>query len=154
MRLISSLLLAFVGTIAGCRTPTDSGSRACEQTYEFGNTGCFEVAGQVVGSAGQALRAIAVSLRSPTGPSSDFNSNYQMTDSAGQFRIRLSRMAGNPPAGGAPDTASVYVIAADLSTAGLYMPASIQDSVLALVTLAPVGTIPEPVVVRITLGKP
>jgi hypothetical protein len=63
-------------------------------------------------------------------------------------------MVGDRPAGTGPDTISVYVIATDPLSAGVGIPATIRDSVLTTATVAPVGEIPEPAAVRITLQKP
>ena len=62
----ASLAALFVGCfLAACHSQTtavvpDSG---CPQTSEFGNTGCFEVRGQIIGAAGQALSGLAVNPR-------------------------------------------------------------------------------------------
>lgn len=109
--------------------------------------------GQVVGSHGQPLSDISVGPR-PLASGVTFNSTYSETDIDGRFRIRLSRMVGDRPAGPGPDTVSVYVIATDPRSAGVGIPAAIRDSVLTTVTVAPVGEIPEPAAVRITLQKP
>lgn len=153
--LIPRITLALlIGLIVGCRNPTDlADSLACQQTYEFGNTGCFEIVGHVIGSRGQALAGISVGPRSALGQNV-FGSAYQMTDSAGSFRLRSFRMVGQPPAGAVPETHSVYVIATDPRTAGLGSPATVRDSVLTIVTVAPVGTIPQAAQVRITLPVP
>lgn len=148
-------LLALILLMAGCRNAAENGDpRVCQQTYEFGNTGCFEVAGQVVGARGQALSGISVGLRPILGPNMAFTSNYQMTDAMGQFRIRLSRMLGRPPLDVRPDTVSVVVVATDPTSAGVGVPAHVVDSVLTLVTVAPVGAIPVTAEVRIFLPVP
>lgn len=77
---------------------------ACPQTSEFGNTGCFEVRGQVVGAAGQPLAHIAVERR-PRPSRAQFTTAYVLTDSTGQFRARQLRMFGAAATGGLPDTA-------------------------------------------------
>lgn len=146
---------ALIGLLAGCHNPTENGDpRACEQTYEFGNTGCFEVSGQVVGLRGQALGGILVGPRPLAGPSASFNSAYRTTDSTGRFRVRLSRMVGTPPANAAPDTLSVYVVGLDPRSAGLGVPPTARDSVLTVVTVAPVGAVPNSAEVRIILPVP
>ncbi len=99
------------------------------------------------------MAGISVGPRPVPGPSL-FNSAYQMTGSAGSFRLRLSRMIGQPPAGAVPDTLSVHVIASDPRSAGIGSPATVRDSVLTIVTVAPVGTIPQAAQVRITLQVP
>lgn len=143
-------LLALIILMAGCRNPAVNGDpRACQQTYEFGNTGCFEVAGQVVGARGQALSGISVVAHIP-GPSLLFTSPYQTTDTTGQFRIRPSRMFGRPPLDARPDTLSVFVCAADPRS----VPVRVVDSVRTLVTVAPVGVIPVRAEIRIILPVP
>jgi hypothetical protein len=151
---VRTIVVALIGASASCRNAANAdGSRACQQTYEFGNTGCFELAGRVVGLRGQALAGMSVGPRPVSGPHL-FNADYRTTDEAGHFRIRLSRMVGSPPASPARDTLSVYVVAADPRSAGLGTPATIRDSVLTLVTVAPIGTLPEPAEVRIVLPVP
>jgi hypothetical protein len=150
-----AVVSVLIGPLAGCHNPAENGDpRACQQSFEFGNTGCFEVSGQVVGLRGQALGGISVGPQPVPGPNASFNSAYQTTDSTGRFQIRLSRMAGGPPANGAPDTISVYVVAVDLRSTGPGVPATIVDSVLTSVTLAPVGTVPSAAEVRIILPVP
>lgn len=147
-------LLALIILMAGCRNPAENGDpRACQQTYEFGNTGCFEVAGQVVGARGQALSGISVVVHPIPGPSQLFNSPYQTTDTTGQFRIRPSRMFGRPPLDASPDTLSVWVHATDPRSAPVGKPL-VSDSVRTLVTVAPVGVIPVRVEIRIILPVP
>lgn len=137
-----------------CRDPIEAGiAGACPQTYEFGNTGCFEVRGTVVGTAGQALAGIFVGPR-PITTRAGFNSYFATTDAAGRFNVRLARMFGRPPLDGTPDTLSVYVVAVDPRTAGVGIPATVRDSALVVVTVAPVGAVPTPNEVRLTLAVP
>lgn len=126
---------------------------ACRQTFEFGNTGCAEVRGRVVGAAGQTLAGISV-VPWPVSTQAAFATDYAMTDGAGQFRVRMSRMIGRPPEGGAPDTLSVWIVAADPRSAGVGVPANVRDSVLTVVTVAAVGTVPTSAEVHITLAVP
>jgi hypothetical protein len=143
---------------AGCLHSTqgdDRGDpRACRQTYEFGNTGCADVAGEVVGLRGQPLATISV------GPgnserSDGLNTTYADTDVEGLFALRLTRFGPKPPwAAIGPDTVSLYVRAADPRTAGVGIPARVRDSVLVRLTVAPVGAVPEPSTVRIVLDVP
>ena len=140
--------------LAACHNPAENaGSSACQQTFEFGNTGCFEISGLVVGLRGQALRGISVGPRPVPRPNVLFNGDYKTTDSTGQFRVRLYRMLGEPAANAA-DTLSVYVVAAAQQSAGLGVPATIRDSVLTIVTVAPLGTVPNAAEVRILLLIP
>ena len=141
--------------MSGCQNSAEIGDpRACQQTYEFGNTGCFEVAGQVVGARGQTLSGITIGARPIVGPGVLFSSTYPTTDAMGQFRIRLSRMLGQPPSDARPDTLSVFVIAADLRTASPGVPAYAVDSVRTLVAVAPVGAISVTAEIRIILPVP
>jgi hypothetical protein len=147
-------LLASAGIAAACREPAAAGDpRACQQTAEFGNTGCFEVAGQVVGTAGLALAGVVVGPRYLPGRDG-FNTAYVTTDTAGHFRLRLIRVGGRPVGLAGPDTLSVFVEAADPRSADVGIPARVRDSILAVVTVAPVGAVPVPAVVRITLPVP
>jgi hypothetical protein len=80
-----------------------------------------------------------------------------MSEFTGHFRARQLRMFGAAAAGEMPDTLSVYVIATDIrasnhTPAGLGEPALMRDSMLVVVRVAPVGTLPTPVTVRITLS--
>ena len=144
-------LLALIILMAGCRNPAENGDpRACQQTYEFGNTGCFEVAGQVVGARGQALSGISVVAHPNVGPSVLYTSPYQTTDTTGQFRLCPSRWIGRPPLDASPDTLSVFVCAADPRS----VPVRVVDSVRTLVTVAPVGVIPVRAEIRIILPVP
>ena len=147
--------LAVACLVVACREPTDAARAdgACRQTYEFNNSGCFEVRGQVVGAGGQGIAGIYVGPR-PVSTRGGFNTAYTTTDAAGQFRIRLSRMFGSAPAAGQPDTLSVHVVAFDPRSAGVGIPARVRDSVLTIVTVAPVGATPTPVDVRIVLTAP
>ena len=134
--------------VAACGSLTESrlDARLCNQTYEFGNSGCAEVSGTVLGSADQPLPGIIVGPRYLASSSAVFNSPYVTTDSKGQFLFRITRFAGSPPATG-PDTTSLFVYAVDPSSAG-------RDSVLAQVTVAPIGAEPKPATVIIRLAKP
>lgn len=145
---------ALVSLAAGCYSPVESDDpRACQQTSEFGNTGCFEVEGQVVGLRGQSLGGILISSRAVV-VHEQFSSGSQSTDAKGRFTIRLMRMFGKPPANSAPDTLSVYVHAVDPRSAGAGVPATVRDSVLTFVTMAPIGALPQTATVQIVLPVP
>jgi hypothetical protein len=132
--------------LAGSRNPESVDPRTCVQTYEFGNTGCFVVTGQVVGANGQALSAARIFSRlSPDIESSVFAFVIDVPDSSGRFRVLARRMAGLPAPG--QDTVGVVV--------GAFWPPTLRrDSVFVTATLAPVGQIPNPVDVRIILPVP
>jgi hypothetical protein len=149
--MLRRLAVLLAGFTSACLGPTDDGDDgSCLQTYEFGNTGCVEVRGQVVSTNGQALAYIIVTPR-PASKTIGFDGGYATSDADGRFRVRLSRMAGVPPAGGMPDTLSVYVVATGPESAGINIPASVRDSVLTVVSVAPVGKVPTPAEVRIVL---
>lgn len=142
-------LIAALAVACSDLTNTENAGGACRQTYEFGNSGCLEVRGQVVATSGRGLGGISVSVR-PLRTSSNFSMSYATTDTSGRFRIRLTRMVGSPPQAGTPDTLSCYVLAAQPVAPGSGA-AVVGDSVFTLVTIAPVGTIPVPAEVRIPL---
>lgn len=152
---------AAAAVVTACRSPVGQrdearSSRTCPQTYEFGNTGCVEVIGQVVGLRGQPLTGISVGLRHTSvseAPGQAFSSAFTWSDSAGAFRLRAMRMVGRPPRTG-PDTISLWVHGADPRSSGVGVPARVRDSVLVVGTVSPVGAVPEPTVVRLVLPAP
>jgi hypothetical protein len=124
--------------------------RACAQSYEFGNTGCIEVTGTVLGLRQQGLPGIIVGpVYLPTGEA--FNTVYGQTDVSGRFIFRIQRFT---PARGLPDTVSFYVRAADPSSAGVGIPARVRDSLLITATVTPVGRVPVPTTVALVLLVP
>jgi hypothetical protein len=150
-------LLATAALAAGCRAPAGprdepQPSRACAQTYEFGNTGCADLVGVVVGLRDQPLPGILVTLR-PGAQGNGLGAGSATTDTAGAFRLRAIRYGGQPPASG-PDTASLWVAGADPRTSGLGVSARVRDSVLVQVSVSPVGAVPAPAAVRLMLPAP
>jgi hypothetical protein len=146
---VATFCMAALCIPTGCDSPTDvrRDSGACRQTYEFGNTGCADIQGTVVDGRGVAQAGIVVGPRYL--PDRDgFNTVYATTNAEGRFRFRISRYWGNPPAVG-PDTMSLFVYAADPRTAGVGVPAAVRDSVLGNITIAPIGSIPEPLEIAI-----
>lgn len=144
--------LAMLSACASSPARSEEDPDRCAQTYEFGNYGCTDIAGQVLGSAGQPLGGIYVGARYL--PDRDgFNSPYVRTDVDGLFRLRLTRFSGPPPAG-EPDTVSLYIQASDPTSSGINRPATIQDSVLVHVTIAPVGAVAPLTHVVLRLPKP
>ncbi len=147
------------GALAACGAPLGPGgdrrdARTCPQTSEFGNTGCVEFTGRVVGARGQPLADVRVHARDVPGRrDASYASGAAITDTAGAFRFRAFRMAGAPPAAG-PDTVSLYVVGVDPSTAGLNTPARVRDSLLVQATVSPVGAAPVPTPVRLPLPAP
>ena len=115
-----------------------------------GNNGCIDVSGQVVGRSGKAQSFVEVAVHAAPGGAFVFGSGT-LTDAKGSFRIRSYRFSGEPPQAGKPDTLSIYSVATD-RRAGVV--AGISDSVLTVVTVAPIGTVPSAQTVRITLPVP
>jgi hypothetical protein len=122
----------------------------CRQsTGEFVNSGCADVVGNVVGGRGQPLTGVDVGPRQSLG-AGQFNTPYVQTDAQGQFRLRLTRIGALP---GSPDTASVWVGATVRPTLP-QLAATIHDSVLVVVTVAPIGRVPDAARVTIALAVP
>jgi hypothetical protein len=154
MNLARVAIAAGLLTIAACNSlPIDPNgrldARACEQTYEFGNSGCAEIEGAVLDRQDRALPGMIVGPRYVF-PGAAFNTPYATTDSAGRFRLRITRFGADAPAVG-PDTVSLFVLAYDPRSSGLNVPATVRDSVMARVTVAPLGRVPVPASVTIRL---
>ena len=155
MRVIAMYVAALAALAAcGSSSPTraEVDPRLCDQTYEFGNFGCTDIAGQVLGSAGQPLPGISVGPRYLP-DRHDFNSPFVDTDAEGRFHLRLHRFGAPPPAG-QPDTVSLYIRALDFRSAGVNIPARVRDSVLIQVTVAPVGAVAPVTEVVLRLPTP
>ena len=147
-----ALLLAL--SLAACRHPAsdDGDPDACQQTYEFGNLGCAEVRGQVLGSGGTPLAGVSVGPVYPAG-TGGYNSPVVDTDPEGRFSFRIHRFAGDV-APTSPDTFSIYVRAAVRPPPVVGVPSPARDSALVRLTLAPVGRIPTPATVDFRLSYP
>ena len=135
--------------LLGCgRGLTDSrDSRICPQTHEFGNYGCAAVEGGILGARSQPLAGISVG----PGVSADggqFNTPYVMTDSNGRFQLRLTRYAR-----GTSESASVW-IRAIVIPAPAERVATIVDSALVRLRVAPVGQVPDTAHAAIVLPVP
>lgn len=148
------LWLSTVFGALSCRAPVEllDERGACPQTYEFGNFGCAEVRGQVLGSAGQPLRGVDVGPRYFAGTEGGYNTYYTTTDSAGRFSFRVTRFSPRS-APVDPDTFSIYVRASVRPPPGGAAPLA-MDSTLTRLTLAPLGSVPVPAVVTIRLDYP
>jgi hypothetical protein len=156
MRTIISQL-AIVSAAVACAGNEPSEDPRCQQTYEFGNTGCGELRGLVTDGAGSPLAGAYVDSRNPAEPGrhDELAAGYVRTDSTGNYEFRVVRYSGEVPAEG-PDTVTVWVHAgmpppddAPIGTSGP------RDSVLALLELRPVGEAPVVKdVVTIMLGVP
>ena len=140
--------------VAACSNPfaQDDESDACPQTYEFGNLGCAEVRGQVLGSEDAPLSGVSVGPIYPEELAGSYDTYFVFTDESGRFSFRIHRYArGGPPI--TPDTFSIYVRAA-VRPRAVNVPGPAIDSVLTVLTLAPVGETPEPTTVEIRLDWP
>lgn len=152
MRLVR--VAGVLALLAACASSTDPRHDpwACEQTREFSNHGCADIHGVVLDAEERGVQGIYVGARDVTGRGG-FNSPYATTDSEGRFRLRLTQYS-RLPTGSGPDTVSVFVIATDPRSATVGVPATVRDSVLALLTVTPLGSVPEPTLVEIRLGIP
>ena len=137
-----------------CRAPVELADEggACPQTYEFGNYGCAEVRGRVLGSEGQPLEGALVGPRYFTGTEGGYNTYFTTTDSAGRFSFRITRFSPRS-ATVDPDPFSIYVRASVRPPAGGSAPLA-SDSILTRLTLAPIGSVPVPAIVTIQLDYP
>jgi hypothetical protein len=152
MTRLLTLIVVVIGVLAACQAPLEiQAPPVCPGSVEFGFTGCFEISGEVVDATGQPLGGISVGVHPVSDPGAQFSTAYQFTDVTGTLLIREARFLGRPSANGSPDTVTVYVVAADPRSAGVSASASIQDSVLTVVTVAPPGDIPTTSAVRIIL---
>ena len=147
------VLAATITALGACEsTPVEADLRLCDQTYEFGNYGCTDISGQVVGSGGQPLPDILVYPHEL--PDQDhFDSPSDRTDANGRFGLRLHRMYSPPPMG-EPDKVSLYVLAVDLRSADASGRPRVMDSVLVQVTVAPVGAMAPHTAVELRLSAP
>ena len=112
--------------------------------YEFGNTGCAELAGLVTDERGAPIDGAYVSVLGPAEPARliVLVSGYVQTDSAGTYQLRAIRMDGEVPTD-RPDTVTVWVRAA--VPPSLELPVGTpgpMDSVLASPEIRPVGEHP------------
>jgi hypothetical protein len=156
---VSSLRPAFACTVAsllvtaGCGRTTpveviDDFGQCRQNAGEFANAGCADVVGNVVGARSQPLPAVDVGLRQAAA-AGQLAAPCVQTDARGQFHLRLTRMA--PP--GLPDTASVWVGATVRPTLP-QLAATTRDSVLVVVSVAPIGCVPVAAHVTIALPVP
>lgn len=132
---------------AGATTKADP--RLCEQTYEFGNTGCFEISGRVLDRNQRPIERAIISagpVADSTGEHRGFASAVGYTDHNGQFQVRAHRMFSMP--GDTANTFRVKVLVARPD------PVLVKDSAFTAVTVAPVGSPANTVVVNFTLAVP
>ena len=147
------VLAALAALSAGCRNPAEADLNTCQQTYEFGNSGCLEVSGEVVTRTNRPLPGFGVAAHALM-PDAGLAGTYDVTDANGHFHLRLMRMflLRAPPS--VPDTVSVYVVSADMGGNSIDLRLSVRDSVLVAATIAPIGQIPTASHVRLVLPLP
>jgi hypothetical protein len=149
LRICFIALLACSG--ATCDRHISQADATCEQAYEFGNYGCAEVAGRVIGSTGMPLDSAFIRPSFvPAASAGTYNTPIVRTDVQGRFRLRIHRF-GPRPSLVTPDTFSIFVHAAvDYKPPATMSPA--YDSVMAVLELAPIGSLPKPASVEIKLS--
>jgi hypothetical protein len=135
--------------LTNCGGPT-APSLACGQTHEFGNLGCAEVDGRVVDQQQRPLAGVSVGPHYVALGHRAFTGIYVTSDSAGQFSFRVSEMVRDQSMAG-PDTVTAYVVAE--SDPRQQRPLAL-DSTLVVLRVTPVGMIPTPTAVTITLAAP
>ena len=136
------------GVCIGCRNPIDErDSRLCGQTYEFANYGCVVFQGRVIGTQNQPLSGVAVGPR-PGADAGQFNGAFVTTDANGAFQFQLQRYSRSPS-----DSVALWIRATVLPTLPELV-ATIFDSVLVRVRVAPVGALPDTGRVVIRLPVP
>lgn len=139
----SVLIAAAVLGVVACGTsePSQDPTR-CQQTFEFGNTGCAEMTGTVTDHLGAPVVSAGV-MATPADPARLITLVYDLvqTDATGAYRLRVIRMTGSNPVG-RPDTVTVWVRAAARPPNGLPPGTTGVDSVLATLEIRPVGELP------------
>lgn len=132
----------FLALLAGCEELIGSreDEAVCQQTYEFGNTGCVDVEGLVTDRAGRPLEGAYAGVARPVRaePHVTLSGGFPRTSAEGKYRLRVFRMVGAPTT--TPDTLSVWVRAGvppDPPVVGVPGPA---DSAVVVLELSPVGT--------------
>lgn len=126
--------------VAGCGTDPNSGAPCPDVNGEFGPTHCAYVEGRVtragVPVAGAGIRVDEYLsnvgyeyVSSPTG-----------VDANGRFGLVVFRMNQLQPQSGGPDTARILVKLYASETAAQPGAAAADDSLLVLMTFAPMGT--------------
>jgi hypothetical protein len=126
--------------------------RLCASSVgDLGSTGCIEIAGLVLGALGRPVADVTIAAL-PGADGGQFAYGYALTGADGRFTIRLLRIA-TPAPGGAGDSASMWLGTRLPPAAPRRAPTS-AGSALVRAAVAPVGTIPDPADVTITLSVP
>lgn len=143
-----------------CRSPfggRDVDSRACRQTYEFGNYGCARVLALVEGPPAPWPASYRVDVRAtPRSTTGGVETVGAARPGVGPVPLELTRFFRLPTA---DDTLSVWVVARLLEdprpvVVGVPLPVFAADSVLRLIRFTPVGSVPSVDTVHLTLRRP
>lgn len=132
---LSLLFLEFLGAAGGGGLAAQADAPGlCRQSYEFGNSGCAEIAVRVVGRRGQPLRDVYVTAFNAVDPARRvvLAGGYARPDSAGDYRLRLLRMSRAPTL--PRDTLSVWLRAVLPSPGG-----RLADSVVVRLEFMAIG---------------
>ncbi len=141
------------GTLLACSSAVEPDNvGACEQISEFGSSGCLDIKGRVVGLNDQPLHGIDVVPRYPPGLL-NFANNRATTDATGAFTLRVWRMSSQLPTVGS-DTLSLWVLGVDTRAVEQGIAPRVLDSVLVHAAISPIGTIPTPTTVTLTILAP
>ncbi len=141
------------GALLACSSTVEPDNvGACKQISEFGSNGCLDIKGRVVGPSDQPLHGIDVVPRYPAGMLIFANSRAT-TDATGAFTLRVWRMSSQSPTVGS-DTLSLWVRGVDTRAVVQGTPPRVLDSALVHATISPIGTIPTPTTVTLTILAP
>jgi hypothetical protein len=144
-RSVVLVALGLVGTV-GCAQVEPVALGVCTQTGEFGSYGCVAFAGIVRDSGGQPYAGVSVGLR-PGADALQFNVVYATTQSDGRFAFQLTRFLPGP------DSVSLYIGAAVIPTPPETV-VTIGSTILVRGRVAPVGAVPDTVVLQFVLPRP
>jgi hypothetical protein len=147
-RLLSRAAILVTAVGCGSSEPSEDSSH-CQQTYEFGNTGCGELTGLVTDEGGQPIAGAYVSVQGAVDPARELTLDYGyvQTGASGAYRLRVIRMTGEAPSD-RPDTITVWVRAAMPPSPSLPVGTpGPMDSVRASLEIRPVGE--RPVVTQV-----
>ena len=135
---------ALLTATVGCGSEPSGDPAQCQQTYEFGNTGCAELTGRVTDESGQPIAGAYVSVQSAVDSSRAITlvGAEIQTDPSGAYQLRAIRFDGEASSDG-PDTVTVWVravvpppITEPVGTSGS------GDSVQATLEIRSVGELP------------
>ncbi len=134
--LISCAVVLAAAAACNGTDPSDDPSR-CQQTFEFGNTGCADLIGLVTDGGGHPIAGASVDVpgHAESGRDILIVTGFRPADVEGRYSLRAIRETGETPTEG-PDTVTVWVRASEVPSSQQPAP---RDSVLVLLQLRPVG---------------